>query len=255
MQLMQINSSRFQAALKASAIHFSIGLVISSLFAWLVFSIWYPYPYRTLAGGIELFTIIIAIDLVCGPLLTFVLFSPKKPKKELLTDLSIVIVIQLLALAYGMWTVWQTRPIFVVHETDHLNITARVNIDAAQLSALPTEFQPPFFGGPIMVSLRPFTKQEQEIINADIKKGGKDRSERPIYYTKFDGAKAYQAGYSLSKYLLIYPDKQKEINALVGNTETTHLEKFKYLPIVGRIYWLAVYDAAGKNIGFIESQD
>lgn len=252
---MIINTMRFKAAFKATAIHFLIGLVIASLFAWLVFSIWYPYPYRALAGGIELFTIIIAIDLVCGPLLTFVLFSPKKSRRELFSDLSIVVVIQLTALSYGVWTVWQTRPIFVVHETDHLNITARISIDSRQLVALPSELQPPFWGGPVMASLRLFTAQEQEVINADIKKGGRDRSERPFFYTKFDGVRAYQTGFSLSKYLRIHPDKQQEISALVGSTEPAHLEKFKYLPIVGRIYWLAVYDETGKSIGFIESQD
>ncbi len=252
---MSLHTTRFKAASKATAVHFCIGLVVASLFAWLVFSIWYPYPYRALAGGVELFTIIIAIDLVCGPLLTFVLFSPTKPKRELFTDLSLVVLIQLAALSYGMWTVWQTRPIFVVHETDHLNITARVSIDPQELSTLPAELQPPFFGGPIMASLRPFTTQEQETINIDIKRGGRDRSERPKFYTKFDGIKAYQTGFSMTKYLLIHPEKKKQISVLIGNIDTANLEKFRYLPIVGRIYWLAVYDETGKNWGFIESQD
>lgn len=252
---MKLNTTRFKSAAKATAIHFGIGLVIASLFAWLVFSIWYPYPYRALAGGVELFTIIIAIDLVCGPLLTFILFSPAKPKRELLTDLSLVVLIQLIALSYGMWTVWQTRPIFVVHETDHLNITARVSIDVKELAVLPAELQPPFFGGPIMASLRPFTAQEQEAINADIKRGARDRSERPKFYTKFDGVKAYQTGFSLSKYLRIHPERQKEVKALIGNMDAANQEKLKYFPIVGRIYWLAVYDETGKSWGFIESQD
>jgi hypothetical protein len=252
---MKLNTTRFKSAARATVIHFGIGLVIASLFAWLVFSIWYPYPYRALAGGVELFTIIIAIDLVCGPLLTFVLFSPAKPKRELLTDLSLVVLIQLLALSYGMWTVWQTRPIFVVHETDRLNITARVGLDTRELAALPAELQPPFFGGPVMVSLRTFTTKEQVEINADIKNGGRDRSERPLYYTKFDAVKAYQSGFSLSKYLILNPEKQKEITALVSNMNTASLEKLKYLPIVGRIYWLAIYDETGKNVGFIELQN
>jgi hypothetical protein len=251
---MSLNITRFKATSKATAIHFCIGLVVACLFAWLVFSIWYPYPYRTLAGGVELFTIIIAIDLVCGPLLTFVLFSPTKSKRELFTDLCLVVLIQIAALSYGMWTVWQTRPLFVVHEADHFNITARVSIDAKELAALPTELQPSFFNGPIMASLRPLTSQEQDTINTDIQKGGRDRSERPQFYTKFDGIKAYQSGSSLSKYLRVHPEKQKAIIALIGNIEPVNLEKFKYLPIVGRIYWLAIYDETGKNIGFIESQ-
>lgn len=252
---MKLNTTRFKSAAKATVIHFGIGLVIASLFAWLVFSIWYPYPYRALAGGVELFTIIIAIDLVCGPLLTFVLFSPTKPRRELVTDLSLVVLIQLAALSYGMWTVWQTRPIFVVHEGDHFNITARVSIDTEELAALPAELQPPLLSGPIMASLRPLSEEEQEAINTDIQKGGRDRSERPQFYIKFDGIKAYQSGASLRKYLLLNPAKQKKVSALIGDTEPANLDKFKYLPIVGRIYWLAIYDETGKSWGFIESQD
>jgi hypothetical protein len=253
--MMKFNKTRFKAASKAATIHFFLGLVIACLFAWLVFSIWYPYPYRALAGGVELFTIIIAIDLVCGPLLTFVLFSPYKAPLEICTDLCFVVAIQITALSYGVWTVWQTRPIFVVHETDHLNITARVNVETNQLAALPIELTPIFFGGPIMASLRSFTVQEQNSINADIKNGGRDRSERPMYYIKFDGVKAYQTGFSLSKYLQIHPESQKQISILIGNTDANNLSKFKYLPIVGRIYWLAIYDESGKNWGFIELND
>ena len=34
------------------------------------------------------------VDLVCGPLLTLVLYNPAKPKRELVMDLSLVVVLQ-----------------------------------------------------------------------------------------------------------------------------------------------------------------
>jgi hypothetical protein len=249
---MKLNTNRLKSAIQATGIHFSIGLLLASILAWLVFSIWYPYPYRTLAGGVELFTIIMVIDLICGPLLTFILFSPSKSKRELLTDLSFVISIQIAALSYGMWTVWQTRPIFVVHEADHLNITSRVSLDKQELAALSVDLQPLFFGGPKMTSLREFTEQEQVAINEEIKRGGRDRSERPYFYSKFDGVKVYKSGFPLNKYLLIHPEKKNIIQSIVGSTDATNIEKFKYVPIVGRIYWLAIYDANGQCMGFIE---
>lgn len=246
------NSNRFKSATKAAGIHFCIGLLLASLLAWLVFSIWYPYPYRTLAGGVELFTIIMVIDLICGPLLTLILFSPIKPKRELLIDLSLVISIQIIALSYGMWTVWQTRPIFVVHETDHLNITSRVSLNKEELAGLSTDLQPLLFGGPRMMSLRAFTEQEQLAINEDIKRGGRDRSERPLFYAPFDGVKVYKSGFPLDKYLLIHPERKNQAQSIIGSMDASNLKKFKYVPIVGRIYWLAIYDESGKCIGFIE---
>lgn len=40
-----------------------------------------------------LFGILAAVDLVCGPLLTFVLFNPCKSRRELVLDLGLVIVL------------------------------------------------------------------------------------------------------------------------------------------------------------------
>jgi hypothetical protein len=249
---MKFNTNRFKSAIRATGIHFCIGLFLSAILAWLVFSIWYPYPYRTLAGGVELFTIIMVIDLVCGPLLTFILFSPTKPKRELMIDLSLVIFIQIIALSYGMWTVWQTRPIFVVHETDRLNIISRVSLDKKELAGLSADMQPFFFDGPRMMSLRAFTQQEQQAINEDIKRGGRDRSERPFFYVQFDGLKVYKNGFPLNKYLLIHPEIKKQVQSIIVNMDASNIEKFKYVPIVGRIYWLTIYDESGRCVGFIE---
>ena len=76
------------------------------LAAALVFGLWYPYPYREISGGRELFFIIVAVDVVMGPLLTFAVFNRKKPLKELKRDLGVIVLLQLAALGYGLWTVF-----------------------------------------------------------------------------------------------------------------------------------------------------
>ena len=126
-------------------IHFGLSLLVAAVIALLVFTAWFPYPYRELAGGSELFMLVIAVDLVCGPLLTFVLYSPTKPRREMLTDISLVVAIQLLALCYGIWTVWQVRPLFVVQEADRLSIISRASIVLNELDQLPTTLKPKFF--------------------------------------------------------------------------------------------------------------
>ena len=109
-------SPRYRAAFIAAGIHFICSAVVAGLAAGLVFGMWYPYPYRELAGGRELFLLVVAVDVVCGPLLTAVLFNPAKSREELWRDLSLVAVIQLIALGYGLHTVWQARPLFLAHE-------------------------------------------------------------------------------------------------------------------------------------------
>jgi hypothetical protein len=249
---MQINTSRFKQAFKAMTVHFGLSLLVAAIVALLVFTLWFPYPYRELAGGRELFILVMAVDIVCGPLLTFVLFSPTKPRKELLTDISLVVVIQLLALCYGIWNVWMVRPIYLVQEADRLTIISRVNLDTQKLADLPENLKTPWFGGPTKVSLRDATTLEAEKINADIKAGGNDRAERPDFYIPFDANKAYQNGHPLSELLITQPNKKSEIDKIVIASDKYDTKQLRYLYIVGRHYWLAVIDPKGNVIGNID---
>jgi hypothetical protein len=169
---MQVNTTRFKLAFKAMTVHFGLSLLVAAIVAFLVFTIWYPYPYRELAGGRELFILVMGVDVVCGPLLTLVLFSPTKPKKELVTDISLIAAIQIIALCYGMWTVLQVRPLFLVQEADRFNIISAANIEIKDLELLPANLRPNLFSGPIKVSLRDMSTEEREKLNAQIKSGG-----------------------------------------------------------------------------------
>lgn len=251
---MKLNIIRLKSAFKASAVHFCFGLLIAILTAWVIFSIWYPYPYRELSGGKELFIILMSIDIICGPLLTFVLFSPTKQKKELRTDISVVVIIQILALIYGIWNIWLVRPLYVVQEADRLTIITRVSLNTQKLAALPIELQAPWFGGPKKVSLRSLTPLETEKIIADIKAGGNDSAERPDFYITYDGRKAYQNGRPLSDVLKAQPNKQSDIDKVVVSSNSLDAKQLHYVYIVGRYYWLAVLNPLGDVVGYINPE-
>ena len=55
-----------------------------------------------------------AIDLILGPLLTFLIFNPLKSLREKIFDLSCVALVQLLALVYGFYTIYQQRPVLLL---------------------------------------------------------------------------------------------------------------------------------------------
>ena len=133
---MKFFSPRFCAAFTTAGIHLSWCLGVAVFTAVLVFGLWYPFPYRKLSGG-ELFMLVIAVDVVCGPLLTFVIFSPAKPRVELLRDLGLVALIQLGVLSYGLHTVWQARPLFLVQEIDRFKVIVRPELDVAAVADLP----------------------------------------------------------------------------------------------------------------------
>jgi hypothetical protein len=251
---MQLNTSRFKQAFKAMTVHFGLSLLVAAIVALLVFTLWFPYPYRELAGGRELFILVMVVDIVCGPLLTFVLFSPTKPRKELLTDISLIVVIQLLALCYGIWNVWMVRPIYLVQEADRFNIMSRASIDTQMLDALPAELKPKLFGEPIKVSLRQLTTTEREKLIAEIKVGGKDASERPSIYTNYDAATAYKNGHPVRDLIITRPEQKDKITSLVSSNTPSDLNQLRYLYISGRGYAVAVLNPVGLVVGYLPAE-
>ena len=103
--------SRWRFALKNAGWHLVVSLILAGLAALLVFAVWYPYPYSELTGGLNLYTLVVSVDIVCGPLLTLILASPKKKLRERITDFSLVGIIQLAALVYGLHSVSLARPV------------------------------------------------------------------------------------------------------------------------------------------------
>ncbi|RKW39784.1 MAG: hypothetical protein D8B60_09840 [Moraxella sp.] len=50
------------------------------------------------------------VDVVIGPLITFLVFNPHKKRKEIISDLLIIAVMQFAALGCGFYTVYRERP-------------------------------------------------------------------------------------------------------------------------------------------------
>jgi hypothetical protein len=254
-KVMTIQSARFTAALKAAGMHFGLSLFVAVLAAAFVFGLWYPYPYRELAGGRELFVLIMAVDVVCGPLLTFVLFNPAKPRAELVRDLGLVFIIQLIALIYGMHTVWQVRPLFLAQEIDRFKVIQGPSVDAGALAALPKDLKPSFFSGPIVVAIRePKDLQERQKVMFESVQGGRDFGERPEFYLPYEGANALKSiirAKPLSVFLQKRPDQTEAAQKLAAEKKAD-IAQWMYLPVVARQDWVAVLDKQGQIQGFLK---
>ena len=247
--------ARFRQAALASGIHFLASVGIAILASALVFLVWYPYPYRDLSGGRELFLLVMGVDIVCGPLLTLVLFDPAKPKAELWRDMALVMLIQLGALGYGLWTVWQARPLYLVLEVDRFKVITRTTIDEAALAVLPSELQPNLFAGPMVVGVRdPVDANERERIMFESVQGGRDYAERPEFYVPYAGsveARASVKARPLSVFLQKQPAQRATANELAAEKKADITQWF-YLPVVARQDWVAVLDKQGQIQGFLK---
>ncbi len=130
--------TRLRFAFRWSLRHLLVSAVIATLSAALVFRLWYPMPYRAMLGVGGIFLLLLLVDVVCGPLITLILANPLKSRREMKTDLSLIALIQTVALAYGMHALWIARPAVLAFEKDRLTVVSANEVDIAGLSHAPT---------------------------------------------------------------------------------------------------------------------
>jgi len=98
----------------AALSHFILSIIIFTIIIATMIHFWYPAPHFNLSGGWDGLKILAGVDLVLGPLLTLVVFNIKKPKKELVMDLSLIVLMQFAALGWGLHAIYQQRPVAIV---------------------------------------------------------------------------------------------------------------------------------------------
>ena len=118
--------------LKAAAIHMSMSFFIVAIAITYMLLIWYPNGYFLIMGGIKLTIILACVDIMLGPLLTFIVFKPQK--KLLQFDLACIALVQLVALIYGSYVIFESRPTFTVFNKDKFQISAVVDIAPEELA-------------------------------------------------------------------------------------------------------------------------
>jgi hypothetical protein len=102
--------------LKAAGTHLLISATLSTVVICLLLFGWYPLPFFWALGGLMLLVLIIGIDVVMGPVMTLILFNPKKTRRALLLDLSLIAIVQISALVYGLYSGYLSRLVFIVFD-------------------------------------------------------------------------------------------------------------------------------------------
>jgi len=98
----------------ASLLHFLLSLCVFAILVGILLQVWYPAPYFSAAGGWQGLQLVAAVDLVLGPLITLIIYNPLKSRRELRIDIACVVLLQLIALAFGIKAVYEQRPVAVV---------------------------------------------------------------------------------------------------------------------------------------------
>lgn len=231
--------------LRASGIHLGISLCIAALAAVLVFLVWYPSLYREISGGRELFLLVVTVDVILGPLITLAVFNRSKPITELSRDLAIVGLLQLSALAYGLWTVSLARPVHMVFEIDRFRVVHAVDLAPELLARTPPDIEALPLTGPTLLAVRPF-KDNNESMEATLAalQGLHLGMNPPLWqpYAK-SVADVLKVARPASELHDRFPTKVADIDRAVRGTDRD-VQSLVYLPLMGRkAIWTVLLDA------------
>ena len=105
----------------------------------IVFFVWYPAPLAIAVGVTHLFLMMLVIDVIVRPLLGLLVY--KEGKKTLKMDLSIIIVLQILALGYGVYSIEQGRPVWLAYNVDRFELVRKNEIIIDHTDKAPLQFR------------------------------------------------------------------------------------------------------------------
>ena len=247
------NSNFWRGRLKAAGIHLGISLVLAAMAALLVFLVWYPYPYGEISGGRNLFLLVVAVDVIMGPLMTLAIFNLDKPRSELRRDLALVGILQLAALGYGLWTVAVARPVHLAYEFDRFRVVHAIDIVPSLLQLAPPELQQLPLMGPTLLSVREFKSSKESFDATMAAMQGLALGARPDLWQSYALAKPQILSRMrpLTELKTRFPEHSADIDkalksAGVANRAATSMG---YIPMVGRnTFWTVLLDTNTTEI-------
>ena len=171
--------------LRAGLIHLSISALVALIAVGVVFLLWYPQPLHAAVGVTKIFFIVLCVDVVIGPLLTTVVY--RRGKKTLVFDLATIALLQSLAFTYGLWTVAEGRPAWLVFNVDRFDLIQAYQIDPRKTADAAPEYRFAPWSGPRWVSAhRPDTPDQRQTIMLEAMFAGIDIAQRPELYRPLD---------------------------------------------------------------------
>ncbi|HEX5277327.1 MAG TPA: hypothetical protein VFW42_06630 [Fluviicoccus sp.] len=170
---------------KASLIHVLISLAIVGTVASYIIYFWYPPALIHMAKADRLLMLIGGVDLVIGPLLTLIVFKPGKP--SLRFDLSVIAILQIGFLSFGLHSIHASRPVFLVASASRFDMVFANEISEERLvKASDPRFASLGFAKPVLVGAKmpSDTAVKRQILFSALSGAG-DLETMPQYYVDY----------------------------------------------------------------------
>jgi hypothetical protein len=159
----------------ASALSVTLGLMYLG---------WYHWPGWYLADMPTVLAIMVGVDVVLGPLLTFVIADPAKARRVLARDVGCIVLVQLVAFTYGSVTLWHGRPLYYAFSVNCLTVVQAQDLEQASTpNAGNSALAPHWYSLPrwIWAPLPNDSEEAGNIVQSAIQ-GGYDVTARPAYF-------------------------------------------------------------------------
>lgn len=245
--------SRVRFAARYVLGHLVLSAVVGALSAAFVFSLLYPAPYRALLGVASIFLLILAADVVCGPLLTFILASPQKSRRERWLDFGLVGLIQLAALAYGLHSVWAARPVVLGFEVDRLVVVTANEIDPGQLMYAPEGLRRLPWWGVHRVGTRRAANGQETLDSVQLGLAGVSPAMRPGWWLPWGEQRAQmsEAAKPLAELIARRPQDAQLLRDAAKHAGA-HPASLRYLPLTSSKAkeWVALLDSQMNMVGW-----
>jgi len=176
--------------LRALGLHLLASATVLALILGTLYFGWYYWPgwYLTDVGPVIL--VMVGVDVVIGPLLTFIIARATKPRHELVRDISIIVAVQLAALTYGTVSLWSGRPLYYAFSETVLQLVQAYDIgdEAAALGRRQNpELAPHWYSRPRWIwAPLPQDPQERQKMVASAISGGDDVISLPRFFQPWD---------------------------------------------------------------------
>lgn len=243
---------RLRFALRYALRHALISLLVAGLSALFVFALLYPPPYDALLSIGSIFLLLLSVDVVCGPLLTLLLASPIKPLRERYLDFSLVGLVQLAALFYGLHSVWMARPAVLAFETDRLVIVTANEVETEMLPFAPAGLNQLPWWGLLKVSTRGAKNDQEFLTSINLGLSGISPAMRPAWWLPWRDGRVGM-GKRAKPVIELLERRPQDALTLQAAIVATGLpaQELRYLPLTSRRTkdWVALLDTDMRMVG------
>ena len=229
--------------------HLGVSSLIFIALSYLIVFHWYPDFYFFLDGGQRAIATVFFVDVVLGPGLTLLVFKPGK--KSLKFDMSVIVMVQVSALVWGVHNVFTERSATAVFYQGKFTCISQPDAGEIDLAAIATGP-----GGNQNLSFLQRPDTVDELLDFT-KEAFKHKSSAVYYYGEKFVPLDESVAHRLDKYRLDMAALREESVAYIGSVESDEniradAQRYQLIPLSCRYAKvLAVYDREQLKIANI----